>query len=117
MIILISLFTLWLFHSVSCQIIGSQQDTINAAINAACNILTDGLSSDTECALANARGVIAANGISQTLSATDLNQLCGPTACAQLFELTPYCIGNSIDERVRAVNDNCIHKLTKLFLA
>ena len=98
MTVFITLFTLWLFNSVNCQI-ESQEE----AINSACRFATDGLSSDTECALAVTRTVLVTNGIPQILSATDLNQFCGPTACAQLVEITPMCPMRNQDERTRAV--------------
>ena len=91
MAVFVTLFTLWLFHLVNCQI-ASQEE----AINLACEFAMDGLSSDTECALAITRTVLVINGIPQTLSAADLNQLCGPTACAQLVEITPMCRSSAV---------------------
>ena len=111
MTVLISLFTLWLFHLVSCQI-ESQED----AIRIACDFTVDGLSGDTKCALASARGMLVSNGIPQTLSAANLNQLCGSTACAQLLEITPMCLGSTQDERIRAVNVKCIHNSYSLLI-
>lgn len=89
---------------VNCQI-ESQED----AIRRACDFAVDGLSGDTECALTVAQLVLVTNGIPQTLSATNLNQLCGSTACAQLIEITPMCAGADQDERTRAVNNKWIH--------
>ena len=111
MTVLISLFILWLFHLVSCQI-QSQED----AISIACDLAMDGLSGDTECALASAQGVLVSNGIPQTLSAANLNQLCGSPACAQLLEITPMCLGPDQDERIREINDKCFHNSYNIFI-
>lgn len=87
MSVLIYFLSLCLFHSVSCQI-----ETQEQAIDIACEVIINGLSGNTECALANGRGVLVTNGIEQTLSSADLYQLCGPTACAALTDITPICI-------------------------
>ena len=99
MMLLISFLSLWLCHLVSCQIETQQQ-----ARDVACDIATDGLSGDTECALATARLVLATNGIQQTITTADLNQLCGPTACADLVQITTMCIGN--EDRMLGVVSN-----------
>ena len=80
MIVLISLLSLWLFHSVRCQIQSPEQ-----AREIACDIAIRGFSGDPECALAASRFVLATNGIQQTLSTANINQICGPTACADLI--------------------------------
>ena len=85
MIVLISLLSLWLCHLVSSQLAIETQEE---ARRIACNLATDGLSGDTECALANARFVLVTNGFQQTISTADLNQICGPTTCADLVQTT-----------------------------
>jgi len=81
MIVLISLLSLWLFP-VRCQIQSPEQ-----AREIACRIAIDGFSGDPECALATSRFILATNGIQQTLSTANLDQICGPTACADLIYL------------------------------
>ena len=91
MIVLISLLSLWLCQLVSCQLpIETQQE----ARDIACGLARDGLTGDTECALANARLVLVTNGIQQTITTADLNQICGSTTCADLVEIALTCIGN-----------------------
>ena len=98
MMLLITFLSLWLCHFVSCQI-----ETEQEARDIACDIAINGLSGSTECALANSRLVLATNGIQQTITTADLNQVCGPTACAGLVQLTTICIGNE-DRRLGTVS-------------
>ena len=82
MIVLISLLSLSLFHSVRCQIQSPEE-----AREVACRVTINGFSGDPECAIAASRFILVTNGIQQTLSTANLNQICGPTACADLVYL------------------------------
>ena len=95
MIVSVSLF-LWLFHSVSCQIQSPEE-----ARNIACDIALDGLTTaDTECSLAAARSVLVTNGLEGSLSMDNLNQLCGPTPCAELLDIVIMCSGEKQIEKL-----------------
>lgn len=98
MFVLNSLFALWLFHSVSCQ---TYLESQGVRRRFGCDIVTNGLAGDTECALASARAVFP--GYQGELTFDDLNLLCGATACAELLEFSPVCVGIDLDERSRVV--------------
>ena len=97
MIVTISLLSLWLFHSVRCQVQSPQE-----AREIACRIAINGFSGDPECALATSRFTLVTNGIQQTLSTANLNQVCGQTACADLVYLvsTLPCNGDGTPDPV-----------------
>ena len=89
MIIAICFVGLWLCHLVTCQI-----ETQQEAVDVACRIVRDGLSGDSaQCAIARSRFLLVTNGLKQTITITDINQICGPNACAALVDLSPLCIG------------------------
>ena len=75
-------FTLLLIKSTYCQI-----DSPEDARSVACSLSNSGLSGDPQCALSAARFVLAGQGINQTLTINDLNELCTATPCAQLIDL------------------------------
>ena len=75
-------FTLLLIKSTYCQI-----DSPEDARSVACSLSNSGLSGDPQCALSAARFVLAGQGINQTLTIDDLNELCTATPCAQLIDL------------------------------
>jgi len=99
MIVLISLLSLWVLHSVRCQIQSPEQ-----AREIACDIAIGGLSGDPECTLAASRFVLTTNGIQQSLSTLNLNQICGPTTCANLiyFISALPCSGDRMPNSVSA---------------
>ena len=90
MIITICFVGLWLFHLVTCQI-----ETQQEAVDVACRIVRDGLSGDDAwCAIARSRFMLVTNGLKQTITIADINQICGPNSCAALVDLLmTRCIG------------------------